>query len=326
MYDAHDSTSTRKRMEKIGIIGMGLIGRAWAIVFARAGHPVAAWDGAAGAVDAALKAIDESLRDLAAAGLIEDPAAIRARITAAPTLEAAVANTLYVQENIVERLADKIAIYAALDRAAPADAILASSTSAIPCSQFTTALAGRHRCLVVHPVNPPYLVPLVELCGAPWTAPAIVARARALLERAGQVPITVNKEIDGFILNRLQGALVNEALRLIDQGYVSAADLDRTVKDGLGLRWSFMGPIETGDLNAPGGIGDYLARYGSLFRGLDASIRAATPWTDKVAAVVDAEQRASAPASRLAALQAWRDRRLMALLVHKRAQAKLPKP
>jgi 3-hydroxyacyl-CoA dehydrogenase len=313
-------------MEKIGIIGMGLIGRAWAIVFARAGHAVAAWDGVAGAVDSALKAIDESLRDLAVAGLIEDAAAVRARITAAPTLEAAVDGALYVQESIVERLEDKRTIYAALDRAAQADAILASSTSAIPCSQFTETLAGRQRCLVAHPVNPPYLVPIVELSGAKWTAPAIVARARALLDRAGMVPITVLKEIDGFILNRLQGALVNEALRLIDEGYVSAADLDRTVKDGLGLRWSFMGPVETGDLNAPGGIGDYLTRYGSLFRNLDTGIRAATPWTDKVIATLDAEQRASAPASRLAALQAWRDRRLMALLVHKRAQAKLPKP
>jgi 3-hydroxyacyl-CoA dehydrogenase len=313
-------------MEKIGIVGMGLIGRAWAIVFARAGHAVAVWDGAAGAVDTALKAIDGSLRDLAAAALIDDQAAIRARITPAPTLEAAVTGALYVQESIVERLADKRAIYAALDRAAQADAILASSTSAIPCSQFTETLAGRQRCLVAHPVNPPYLVPVVELCGAPWTAPATIARARALLDRAGMVPITVLKEVDGFILNRLQGALVNEALRLIDDGYVSAADLDRTVRDGLGLRWSFMGPVETGDLNAPGGIGDYLTRYGALFRNLDAGIRAATPWSDRVVGTLDAEQRAAAPADRLAALQAWRDRRLMALLVHKRAQAKLPKP
>jgi 3-hydroxyacyl-CoA dehydrogenase len=132
-------------MEKIGIVGMGLIGRAWAIVFARAGHAVAVWDGAAGAVEAALKAVDESLRDLAAAGLIEDPTAIRARIATAPTLEAAVEGALYVQENIAERLEDKRTIFAALDRAAPADAVLASSTSAIPCSQFTETLAGRRR-------------------------------------------------------------------------------------------------------------------------------------------------------------------------------------
>lgn len=312
-------------MEQIGIIGMGLIGRAWAIVFARAGHSVAAWDGVAGAVDGALGAIDESLGDLAAAGLIEDAAAVRARITAAPTLEAAVREAYYVQENVTERLEDKLAIFAALDRAAPADAILASSTSAITGSQFTEGLAGRHRCLVVHPVNPPYLVPLVELCGTPWTAPEVIARARALLERVGQVPITVLREIDGFILNRLQGALVNEALRLIEQGYVSSADLDRTVKDGLGLRWSFMGPVETGDLNAPAGIADYLTRYGSYFRRLDDSIRASTPWTDDVGALLDAELRARAPAGPLE-LQAWRDRRLMALLVHKREQAKLPKP
>src|SRR5258707_12100777 len=115
--------STGKRMEKIGIIGMGLIGRAWAIVFARAGHAVAAWDGVAGAVDGALKAVDESLRDLAAAGLIEDAAPVRARITAAPTLEAAVDGALYVQESIAERPEDKRPTYAAPDPPAQAGAI-----------------------------------------------------------------------------------------------------------------------------------------------------------------------------------------------------------
>ncbi len=314
-------------MEKVGIIGMGLIGRAWAIVFARAGFQVAAWDGAAGAVKHSLAAIDTSLADLAAAGLISEPAAtVRARIAEAATLQDAVADTVYVQESVTEKLDDKRAIYSALDAAAPAGAVLGSSTSAIQCSHFTEHLPGRARCIVAHPVNPPYLVPIVELSGAPWTSAVTVARARAIHERAGQVPITVLKEIDGFILNRLQSALLNEAFRLIEGGYVSPDDLDRTVKDGLGLRWSFMGPVETADLNAPAGIADYLKRYSAIFRGVDTSIRAAQPWSDAVIPVVDAARRSAAPADKIAAHQAWRDRRLMALLAHKAAQAKLPKP
>src|SRR5207244_7368730 len=115
-----------------------------------------------------------------------------------------------------ETLAAKREIFAALDRLAPADAVLASSTSTIVASQFTEQLAGRHRCLVAHPVNPPHLVPLVELVGAPWTTPATIAKAKAIYESVGQSPIVVQREIDGFILNRLQAVLLSEAFRLVD--------------------------------------------------------------------------------------------------------------
>src|SRR5690606_10729784 len=129
--------------------------------------------------------------------------------------------------------------------------VLASSTSSIPASAFTEDLPGRHRCLVAHPVNPPYLIPVVELCGAPSTDAKVVEQARALMDEVKQKPVTVHKELEGFVLNRLQGALLREAFRLVQSGCVSVEDLDATVKDGLGLRWSFMGPFETIDLNAP---------------------------------------------------------------------------
>ena len=127
-------------------------------------------------------------------------------------------------------------------RAARANAIIASSSSGIPASAFTRDLKTRQRCLIAHPVNPPYLVPLVEICPAPWTDPEVVERTRAIMIQAGQVPATVKKEIDGFALNRLQGALLAEAFRLLADDVISPADLDALVKHGLGLRWSFMGP------------------------------------------------------------------------------------
>ena len=140
----------------------------------------------------------------------------------------------FVQENGPEIVEDKKTIFAQLDKLAPPDALLVSSTSAITASRFTETLPGRARCLVGHPVNPPHLVPLVELCGAPWTSPDAIDRARKIYREIGQVPVTINREIDGFVLNRLQGALLAEAFRLVGEGYVSAEDLDHTVKDGLG--------------------------------------------------------------------------------------------
>jgi 3-hydroxyacyl-CoA dehydrogenase len=223
-----------------------------------------------------------------------------------------------VQENLPEAVAVKRAIFAELDRLAPPQAILASSTSAIPASAFTGELAGRARCLVAHPANPPYLLPMVELCGAPWTAPETVARARAFLASVGQAPILVRREIPGFILNRIQGALLNEAFRLVEEGYVSPEDLDVTVSHGLGLRWSFMGPFATIDLNAPGGLRDYCERYGPFYQAIRREPPHPGPWSEQLIADLEARRRAAVPLAAHEEAQAWRDRRLMALAAHKR--------
>ena len=308
-------------MRKVAVVGSGFIGRAWAMVFARAGFAVALWDPAPGAVAAALGFIAARLPELREAGLLADPPdVVLARITPAASLREALAGAEYVQENGPERVAEKAALFAEMDRIAAPETILASSTSGIPASQFTGNLAGRGRCLVAHPVNPPYLVPVVELCPAPWTEPTVVARARALMVAAGQVPAEVKKEVAGFVLNRLQVALVAEAFRLVRDGVVSQEDLDATVKHGLGLRWSFMGPFETIDLNAPQGLADYIARYGGLYAEVEREI---TPCelTPVLVAEMDAERRAALPLAEHPARQAWRDRRLMALAAHKAKQA-----
>jgi 3-hydroxyacyl-CoA dehydrogenase len=145
-------------------------------------------------------------------------------------------------------------------------------------------------------------------------------KARALYEVAGQVPITVNREIQGFIVNRLQGALLAEAFRLVEDGYISSADVDKAVKDGLGLRWAFMGPFETIDLNAPGGIRDYCARYGPLY--LDIATQAQPrAWEQPLLDKLEAERQQELPAAERAARQRWRDQRLMKLVAHKRQMA-----
>jgi L-gulonate 3-dehydrogenase len=308
-------------MEKIAIVGAGLIGRAWATVFARAGHSVKMYDADPTAVSKAIALIGSGLRDLQKVGLVQEAAEVIAkRVSAASTLEEALKDADYVQENTAERLDVKRAVYAKMDAAAPAHCILASSTSTIPTSAFSEGLKGKHRCIVAHPVNPPHLVPVVELSPALWTSAEVVARTRALQEKVGQVPITVKREVEGFILNRLQAALLNEAWRLVKEDYVGVEDLDKCIKDGLGLRWAFMGPFETIDLNAPGGIPDYAERYGPKLHGMmkDAQY---TPWDPALISKIETERRKIMPQSEHGTREAWRDRRLMALIAHKRTLA-----
>jgi 3-hydroxyacyl-CoA dehydrogenase len=291
------------------------------MVFARAGHPVVMYDAQPDAVAQAKGLIRTALAELRDAGLVsEAPDTIAQRIGAAATLDACVKDADYVQENTAERLEVKREVYAQMDAAAKPDCILASSTSTIQTSRFAEGLPGKHRCLVAHPVNPPHVVPVVEISPAPFTAPEVVQRTWALQAKVGQVPITVKREVEGFILNRLQAALLNEAWRLVKEDYVSVEDVDKCIKDGLGLRWAFMGPFETIDLNAPGGIPDYAARYGPKLHGMMHEVRY-EPWDPALIAKVEAERRKVMPQAQHAAREAWRDRRLMALIAHKRAMA-----
>jgi L-gulonate 3-dehydrogenase len=304
----------------VAIVGAGLIGRAWAAIFARAGWNVRLTDPHVATLEAAPKLIRDELHALARHGLAADPDGAAARVVTVPSLAQAVANVGFVQENGPENVEQKRAIFAQLDKFAPKDALLVSSTSAIVASRFTETLPGRSRCLVGHPVNPPHLVPLVELCGAPWTSPDAIERARNIYREIGQVPVTVHREIDGFVLNRLQGALLAEAFRLVGEGYISAEDLDHTMKDGLGLRWSFLGPFETIELNAPGGIPDYCARYTGFYRELAASPAGPevyqSPNVDRV--IADWPHRPTP--ERIASSTKRRNERLAALAAHKAAQ------
>ena len=305
--------------ERIGVIGAGLVGSSWAIVFARAGCEVAIFDAVAGAAHAALGTIGQRLRDLTAAGLLAESAdMVLARIRPVATLAEVVAGADYVQESVFERADVKRAVFAEIDKVLGPATIVGSSSSGIPASVFTDHVACRARCLVAHPVNPPYLIPVVELVPAPWTAAETVRWTRTLMERVGQKPVEMTREAEGFILNRLQGVLLMEAWRLVEEGLASVADVDRTVSEGLGLRWSFMGPFETIDLNAPGGVADYAARLRALYHGIAASRTEDHLWSEELIAEVERQRRTVLPAGDLQKRSAWRDRRLMALARHKR--------
>ena len=311
-------------MDQIAVVGAGAIGRAWAIVFARAGHAVALYSRTADTLAAAQEFIVASLNSLREFGLLEEaPETIRARVKTYTDLTRTLEGAAYIQENAPENLEVKKALFSALDELTPPEVVIASSTSTFPASSFAAQVKHRHRCLVAHPVNPPYLVPAVEIAPAPFTAFDTVTRTSALLSAVGQAPIVLKKEIPGFVMNRLQSLVACEAVRLIEDGYLDVEGVDRAVKDGLGLRWSFMGPLETLDLNAAGGFAAFAKVFAPIMHAIDASPEAAPrAWSESGIAQIDAARRSQVPLAEHAARIRWRDRRLMALIAHQRAVGK----
>lgn len=306
-------------MTKIAVIGCGLIGQGWAAVFAQAGFDVAMYDVLPENAERAQTVMKTRIGDMAEFGLI-DPAnapAILSRITAVSSLEAALDNAIYVQESGPENVDFKRDITTALDEIAAKDIPIGSSTSGISASRYCNDIAGRHRCLVVHPINPPHLIPAVEIVPSPWTNGDIVATVKALMQQCRRETIVLGKEIDGFVVNRLQGALLEEAFKLVGNGIVSATDLDKAICDGLGLRWSFMGPMQTIHLNAPGGVADYVERYGKMYREFGLGGDNAVDWTRVVTETVQEELENRLPVTDIPDAQDTRDRKLMALLRHK---------
>lgn len=302
----------------VAVVGAGLVGAGWAIVFARAGLTVRVFDANPHTAQGVPTFIDAQLVQMHAHGLVDDPQAVQARVSVSPTLAHAVEGAAYVQESVLERVDVKTALMRELDGLVDPAAVIGSSTSGIGTSRFTEGMALAPRVLVVHPVNPPHLVPVVELVPSPATAPEAVQFAYALMTAVGQSPVRVNKEVEGFVLNRLQGVLLREAWALVEDGVASCEDIDKTVRDGLGWRWSFMGPFETIDLNAPGGVADYAARLGGLYQSIAASRTHEAPWPEPLVRQVEAERRQFLAQDELAQRRDWRDRMLMALASDRR--------
>jgi L-gulonate 3-dehydrogenase len=297
----------------VAIIGSGFVGRGWAIAFARSGYDVRLWDVRPEAALAAKDYVASILPDLATADLLNGDGAdvVARRIVVVPTLEEALHGAVHVQENAPEVIDLKIDLFTRLDRLTSPEAVIASSTSSLLPSAFTETLDGRARCIVAHPVNPPHLIRLVEVVPASWTSKDTIRKTEALMRSLGQNPVLVKREIDGFLLNRLQAAVLDECFRLIEGGYATAADIDACIRDGLASRWIFMGPFETIDLNAPGGVRDYVERYQSMFRRMTDTMRTSADWAGPALENIEADRRAALPFAELGNRQIWRDRNLI---------------
>lgn len=290
---------------KIAIVGCGVVGSSWALVYSRGGHDVVVYDQSPTAAHAALSFAQEA-----------DPESA-SRIHVAESLALALDGVAYVQENAPERLPIKQQLYAEMQNLVSPETIIGSSTSGLPASSFTEELSCRSRCVVAHPINPPHLIPLVELIPAPWTAPETLSFVKALMEDVGQTPIVLTREINGFVVNRLQSAMLAEAFRLVEDGVCSAADVDKAVADGLGLRWSFMGPFATIDLNAANGLREYCDNLGPMYHGLAKEQADPRVWSEQLVSAIEAEIRAVVPSSKLPERRAWRDRFLANIVTAK---------
>jgi 3-hydroxyacyl-CoA dehydrogenase len=264
----------------IAVVGAGSIGVAFAIVFALARIPVRIQDSDLAQLDAVPSEVADRLAELAKHGLATESAkTVLERITPVHELVAALIGAVHVQECAPEQLELKQALFRDMDRFAPPDATLASSSSALQPSAIAGALPGRSRCLVAHPGNPPYLLRVIEVVPAPFTAEVSVTRAEALFRQADLAPVRLRKEVEGFVFNRLQGALLREAYCLVRDGVASVEDVDRIVRDGLGLRWSVVGPFESVDLNTRGGIASHAEKMGPAYARMGAERGQNDPWT-----------------------------------------------
>ena len=251
----------------VAIAGAGSIGVAWALVFARGRRRVAVFEPDPARRPTAVAELGRRLEALAVAGLLdEEPATIAGRVEVHDDLVACLAAACYVQECAPEDAGVKRALFEQLGEHAPGDAVLASSSSALRVSEIAGELACRSRCLVAHPGNPPYLLPVVELVPAPFTDAAAVDLADALLSSVGMSPVRVRREVEGFVFNRLQGAVLREAYCLVRDGVATPQDVDRVMRDGPGRRWCILGPFEVAELNTRGGVDAHAKLMGPAYR------------------------------------------------------------
>lgn len=301
-------------LRDVAVVGTGVIGRSWITVFARAGCRVRVYDRDPGQLTAALAWFDEEVRAAREADRIskKDAKNVRARVSAAGTLQEALEGVAYVQESGPEQLETKQALYAELDRLAAPAVILGSSTSALDMTDIARGLPGARRCVVAHPVNPPHVIPAVEVLGGLATDPAVVNDTCTFLTSVGQTPVRMKRYVPGFILNRMQAALIREAVDLVATGVADVAAVDATIRDGLGLRWALMGPFAVANTNADGGLGDYFTRYRGAYHGIWEALRSDVRLDDELVAELHRQTEAMVGPDR-AAQRAWRDQLIPAL-------------
>jgi 3-hydroxyacyl-CoA dehydrogenase len=286
---------------RVAVIGSGVIGRSWTAVFARAGCRTTVFDS------------DENQLTRALGWLEEWKSPEWGAVQSSVRLDEALHGVEYVQECAPEQLELKQQLFGELDRKAPRSAILASSTSAFDMSDIARRAHHPERCVVAHPTNPPHVIPLVEVLGGILTSPEAIARSCELLARVGQTPVPLKKHVHGFVLNRLQFALVREALHLLKAGVADVEAIDKVVSEGLGLRWALLGPFGVADTNNDEGVRAYFGGHEAWITDLmDQLGPTPTLETEVTERIGDALDRTRGPVSR-ADVRAWRDRLVLAI-------------
>lgn len=259
----------QKKIEQVAIIGAGVIGSGWAARFLAQGLCVTAWDPSADAEAQIRQRIGNAWLTMPYATRALDEAMHDFRVV--DTVEACVAGADLVQESAPENLALKVDLHAKISSAAPAHALIASSTSGLLPSEFFADAVLPERCLVAHPFNPVYLLPLVEIVGGVKTSNETLDRATEIYSALGMQPLRVRQEVPGFIADRLMESMWREALHMINDGVATPAELDDAVRFGCGLRWAFMGSFLTFSLaGGKQGMRHFMRQFGPALK---------LPWT-----------------------------------------------
>lgn len=290
------------------------------MIFASAGYEVYLYDVLESALDNAFVVLQDELNNLERKGLLRGnltAAQQFALIKKAKSLEEVVKGAVHVQECVFDDLELKKKVFGELDKLSDDKVVLSSSTSIILPSLIAEGLKHRAQFIVSHPVNPPYFVPLVEIIPSKWTDPKILQQTRALLTKVGQKPVVLNKEVPGFIVNRLQYALLNECYRLIADDVISVEDLDSVMSDGLGMRYAFIGPWETAHLNA-NGQQDYFDKYSQGIYDVSLTMGAVPKMEGPVAKKIADDLLKRIPIETLPERRKWRDERLVQLSLLKK--------
>ncbi|MBF8720995.1 L-carnitine dehydrogenase [Pseudomonas guariconensis] len=293
-------------------LGSGVIGSGWVARALAHGLDVIAWDPAPGAEQALRKRIANAWPALEKQGLA--PGAAQDRLRFVATIEECVRDADFIQESAPERLDLKLDLHAKISAAAKPNAIIGSSTSGLLPSEFYESATHPERCVVGHPFNPVYLLPLVEIVGGQNTAPEAIEAAKTIYTALGMRPLHVRKEVPGFIADRLLEALWREALHLVNDGVASTGEIDDAIRFGAGLRWSFMGTFLTYTLaGGDAGMRHFMAQFGPALK-LPWTYLPAPELTDKLIDDVVEGTAEQLGERSIAALERYRDDTLLAVL------------
>jgi carnitine 3-dehydrogenase len=254
-------------IKNVACVGSGLIGQGWATLFAAGGYTVAMHDLTDNRLERAVRQVNLNLGFLEDNGRLPPAAAGTAfsRIRTTTDLSEALNNADYVQESVPDNYRDKKKIFREMDALAPSGAILASSSSGLLMSEIQTVVTRPERCLLVHPFLPVHLLPLVEVVGGDKTDPETVRTTCEIMEKLGKTPVRLKKEVPGYIVNRLQAAVLREAIDLVTSGVAGAEEVDRAFCAGMGMRDPFIGPLLRAYL-AGDGIESFLENYAASYR------------------------------------------------------------
>ena len=306
-----------RAITNISCIGAGLIGQGWATQFCSSGYDLVLYDVNAAILETALGQIKSNLMFLETHDLLNrgEAAAALKKIKTTCNLAEAVGQADYVQESVFDNYDVKKQIFKEMDALAPDSALLASSSSGLLMTEIQKAVAAPQRCLLAHPYLPVYLMPLVEVVGGRQTSPDALAATCDLMERVGKMPVLLQKEVPGYIVNRLQAALLREAIDLVDSGVASAEEVDKAFRLSLGLRGPLLGPLLRAHL-AGDGIERFFENYSESYRLRWESMAAWNSIPDRAAGatIKSIEAMEIVHTRSLAEIKTWRDEMLVKVL------------